>query len=80
MARAGPVDDDVSSDSDSSIEEDSEGWDDVEDDTEEVQIKDFFSDETFASATSMLKNCKERHGLDFVALTSRLGVCLPTRR
>ncbi|CAK3769162.1 Hypothetical predicted protein [Lecanosticta acicola] len=50
------------------IRPDSEGWDDVEDDTEEVMVKDLLSDKTFPSASAMIEYCKETHGLDFLAV------------
>lgn len=66
--------DDVSSSSESGNElrEDSEGWEDLEPDVETVQVKDFFSDAVFPSASAMLDHCKASHGLDFVRLQKDL--------
>lgn len=50
------------------IRPDSEGWDDVEDDTEELAVKDLLSDETFPSANAMIEHCKKSHGFDFLAV------------
>lgn len=66
--------DDISSSSESGNElrEDSEGWEDLEPDVETVQVKDFFSDAVFPSATAMLEHCKTSSSLDFVKIQKGL--------
>lgn len=83
MAREGKrpekFEDDVSSTSSSEDElerEDSEGWEDAEPDEEIVNVKDFFSDETFPDAPAMIKYCKEKHGFDFLDAYKKLGGCV----
>lgn len=51
------------------IQPDSPGWEDMEDDSEQLSIKDFFSDQIFPTALAMLDHCKSAHSFDF------LGIC-----
>ena len=52
-------------DSDSiSDQEDDQGWQDIEDDTEDVKIVSLFDDRTFSTATEMLHYCKDHHDFD----------------
>ncbi|KXT05267.1 hypothetical protein AC578_8348 [Pseudocercospora eumusae] len=48
------------------IKPDSEGWDDVEDDTEHVSIKCLLCTETFPGAKVMIEHCKKAHDFDFL--------------
>lgn len=65
--------DDSEADEDVSIA-DSEGWQDAEpDQVEDIQIKDFFSDETFTNVQSMLDNCKTQYSLDVRAIINTLS-------
>lgn len=57
------------------IRPDSEGWNDVEDDTEDVKIKCLLCEELYPSAQGMVEHCKEKHGLDFVAIQKEHGMC-----
>ena len=50
------------------VRPDSPGWDDVEEDSEVVNIKCLLCSENFASAKSMLDHCKIMHSLDFLAV------------
>ena len=56
------------------LREDSEGWEDAEPDEESIQVKDFFSDETFPDALSMVQSCAKNHGFDFLKTQQTLGV------
>lgn len=53
------------------IRPDSEGWNDVEDDVEDVSIKCLLCDATFPGAKPMVQHCKEKHHFDFVAVQSQ---------
>ncbi|QIW97713.1 hypothetical protein AMS68_003231 [Peltaster fructicola] len=57
-SRSGPLDD---------IEDD-EGWDDVEDDTENLTFLCLACDNTFANVNTLAAHCKQEHALDLVAL------------
>ena len=50
------------------IKPDSEGWDDVEDDTEDVSIKCLLCSEAFPGAKVMIEHCKKTHEFDFVQI------------
>lgn len=50
------------------IKPDSEGWNDVEDDSEPVSIQCLLSDEMFPSAKSMIEHCKDKLDFDFVKI------------
>lgn len=67
-----PEDDYYGSDSGSEepfdIKPDSEGWNDVEDDSEEVSVQCLLSEERFPSVESMIEHCKEKLDFDFVAI------------
>lgn len=70
----GPPPEDDFSGSDSGNEEpldikpDSEGWNDVEDDSEPVSVQCLLNEETFPSVTSMIEHCKDKLDFDFVAV------------
>lgn len=70
----GPPPEDEFSGSNSGSEEpfdirpDSEGWDDVEDDSEPVSIQCLLTDEKFSSAKAMIEHCKEKLDFDFVKI------------
>jgi protein arginine N-methyltransferase 3 len=66
-----PISDSESSDS----REDDEGWDDVEEDDDDDETQEVISlldDSVFPDVTSMLSDCKEKHGFDFLAIRQRL--------
>ena len=63
-----------SSSSEQLEEQDEQGWEDVEEDREDVQIKCLFDDKTFSSATEMLKYCKESHDFDIWKLRRDLNL------
>lgn len=66
---ADPVSDSESSDS----REDEESWNDIEEDEEETQeVISLLDDRVFPDIMSMLSDCKEKHGLDFLAIRQRL--------
>lgn len=71
---------DAPSDSESSTSDpldlaDDEGWEDVAPEEEETQpIVSLFSQEVFPDVRSMLKDCKEKFGFDFVAVQREFGV------
>lgn len=53
------------------IKPDSEGWDDVEDDTEEVSIKCLLCEENFTGAKIMIEHCKNAHDFDFIQVQAK---------
>lgn len=48
-------------------DEDDEGWEDAEPDVENIEVMSFFSNKRYSSIGSMLEDCKQQHGFDFVA-------------
>lgn len=50
------------------IRPDSPGWEDVEDDTEALNIKCLLCDANFPGAKAMLHHCTEAHSFDFLAV------------
>ena len=44
--------------------EDEQGWEDLEDDREEVQVKSLFDDKTFSSAQEVFQHCKDNYDFD----------------
>lgn len=70
---------DAPSDSESSTSDpldlaDDEGWEDVAPEEESEPIVSLFSQEEFPDVRSMLDDCKEKFGFDFVAVQRELGV------
>lgn len=63
-----PDDDSETSDLDSEIKPDSEGWEDVEDDTETVTVQCLLCSEKFPTALATIDHCKEAHDFDFVKI------------
>lgn len=66
-----PLEDDYSesgSEEPFDIKPDSEGWNDVEDDSEPVVIQCLLSDEKFPSVRAMIEHCKDNLDFDFVKL------------
>jgi hypothetical protein len=55
------------------IKEDSEGWNDVEDDVEELRVKCLFCDDISPSVTAVAHHCKSAHDFDLISLRKRLG-------
>ena len=52
---------------------DEDDWNDVEQDEEaNIPVVCLLDDKTFTDALSMLKYCKEDHGLDFLGIRDRL--------
>ncbi|KAH0537713.1 hypothetical protein FGG08_005520 [Glutinoglossum americanum] len=75
VARSPPSLDSDSEDSDSLNVEGEEGWEDVEQETDDQQpIVSLFSDETFPSVMAMLEHCKQEHGFDFLRARQELGL------
>ena len=54
--------------------QDEDGWEDAEDDSEEIQIISLFDDATFRNVDGMLQHCKEKHGFEFLRLVKDFGV------
>ena len=55
------------------IQPDSDGWEDLEDDTEAVSIKCLLCTDVFPAARPMLEHTKEDHSLDFLAVRAERG-------
>ncbi|KAK4958557.1 Ribosomal protein arginine N-methyltransferase rmt3 [Elasticomyces elasticus] len=51
-----------------------DGWEDAEPDVENLEVKDFYSDETFPTAHAMLNNARKVHSLDFRGVQKSLGL------
>jgi hypothetical protein len=77
-----PLEDDDYSGSDSGsegpdgfdIKPDSEGWNDVEDDSEPISIQCLFCDETFPDVKITMEHCKTIHEFDFVEIQKTKGM------
>lgn len=57
------------------IKPDSEGWEDVEDDTEALAIQCLLCSDNFPSAVLMLEHCKRDHSFDFLQVKRDQGKC-----
>lgn len=55
------------------VREDSEGWNDVEEDTEEFSVQCLFCNESSTSLAQALDHMKTGHDFDLVAFRSRHG-------
>lgn len=55
------------------VREDSEGWNDVEEDTEEFSVQCLFCSESSTSLAQALGHMKTGHDFDLVAFRSRHG-------
>lgn len=55
------------------VREDSEGWNDVEEDTEEFSVQCLFCSESSASLAQALDHMKTGHDFDLVAFRSQHG-------
>lgn len=55
------------------IKEDSEGWNDVEDDAEELDVKCLLCESISPSVTAMASHCQSEHNFDLVSLRKRHG-------
>lgn len=55
------------------IREDSEGWNDAEDDAEEVEVTCLLCKDVKPSVVAMLEHCKSEHDFDLVAVQRRHG-------
>lgn len=55
------------------LQEDRE-WQDVEDDSEDVSFRSFFSDKTFPSVQEFLEDSKQAHNFDFANVLTTLGM------
>ncbi|KAF2216105.1 hypothetical protein CERZMDRAFT_94484 [Cercospora zeae-maydis SCOH1-5] len=53
------------------LKPDSEGWDDVEDDTEDVSIKCLFCDEVFSGASAMNEHSAKTHEFDLAKVQAQ---------
>ena len=73
-----PSDDDTVSNSSDETDniplQNDDGWQDVEDDSENVQIISLFDDATFHSVDSMLQHCQARYGFNFLKIVKEFGV------
>lgn len=49
------------------LEPDSPGWDDVEEDVENIAVKCLQCADEFRSVEAMLRHCKLQHGFDFIS-------------
>lgn len=65
---------DSRSDNEVGIVEDSEGWDDIEEDTEELTLLCLACSNTFAKVDALATHCSDEHGLDLAALKKQHGV------
>lgn len=55
------------------VREDSEGWNDVEEDTEEFNVQCLFCKESSTSLAQSLSHMKAEHEFDLVAFRARHG-------
>ncbi|KAI1435581.1 S-adenosyl-L-methionine-dependent methyltransferase [Xylaria sp. CBS 124048] len=70
-----PVNEDLPNDSESDDSKDEEGWDDVDQDDEEVpEVISLLDDRVFNDINSMLAHCREKHGFDFLQVRRRLNL------
>jgi type I protein arginine methyltransferase len=56
-------------------QEDDQGWEDVEDDTEDIKVISLFDDKTFSNAKEMLEYCKTKHGFDIWKTQREMSTC-----
>jgi hypothetical protein len=49
-------------------------WQDVEDDSEDVLLRSFFSNQTFHSVQEFLEDSKQAHNFDFANVFTTLGM------
>ena len=54
--------------------QDDEGWEDVEDDSEQLTFVSLFEDKSFPSLQSMLEHDRSTHGFDLVQTRKTLGM------
>lgn len=62
----------------SEADREDDGWEDAEDDHEDIQAVSLFDDKVFPDVKSMLTYCKTTYEFDFIALLKRLSA-LPLR-
>jgi len=55
------------------IREDSEGWNDAEDDAEELEVKCLLCEDVKPSVTAMVEHCKSEHDFDLVGVQKSHG-------
>lgn len=68
-----PLNENPPSDSESDDSRDEEGWNDVEDEEEEVpEVISLLDDRVFPDVISMLDHCKDKHNFDFLGVRQRL--------
>lgn len=68
-----PLNENPPSDSESDDSKDEEGWDDVEDDEEDMaEVISLLDDRVFPDVISMLGHCKDKHNFDFLGVRQRL--------
>jgi protein arginine N-methyltransferase 3 len=73
MDRQVPVDRDSESDESALALHEEDGWEDAEQDQEDVKIISLFDDTVFPDAISMIEHCKTKHLFDFIAVLKNLG-------
>jgi type I protein arginine methyltransferase len=64
---------DSSSESDILDTTNDEGWDDLENDEEQITIVSLFGDKTFPEARSMLSHCRDAHDFNIWRLREEHG-------
>lgn len=60
------------------IEPDSEGWEDVEDDTERLSVKCLLCDESFPAVKTMLSHSVQSHQFDLQKIRQNQSKCCDT--
>jgi protein arginine N-methyltransferase 3 len=65
----------TSSCSDLDLQEE-DGWEDAEQDQEDIQVISLFDDKIFPDVVSMIAYCKEQHRFDLIATLKVLSMCL----
>lgn len=56
------------------LKPDSEGWDDVEDDTEDIRVKCLFCEAQFGGAQAMNEHCASVHDFDLAKVQAQHGM------
>ncbi|KAI3327540.1 S-adenosyl-L-methionine-dependent methyltransferase [Xylariaceae sp. AK1471] len=68
-----PVNDSPTSDSESDDSRGEDGWNDVEEDEEEIpEVISLLDDRVFPDVISMLEHCKDKHNFDFLGVRQKL--------
>ena len=53
---------------------DSPGWEDVEEENEELQVKSLLDEQVFPSVRAMVEHCKAQHGFDLDSIRKTHGI------